>query len=227
MAGSSVSGGRQMLDAQREQWQATFDANPDLYGTGPSEPGAHAVGLFAREQIHHLLELGAGQGRDTLAFLHAGLIVTALDYTVGTLARLHQVATDAGQASRLTTVAHDVREPLPLSDHGFDAVYSHMLFNMALTTAQLETLSGEVHRVLRPGGLHIYTVRHTGDAHCGAGTSHGDSMFGNGGFIVHFFDRALVDRLAGGFTLLDLTSFEEGGLPRRLWRITLRREDTL
>ena len=215
-----------MLDAQREHWQATFDANLDLYGTGPSEPGAHAVGLLAREQVHDLLELGAGQGRDTLAFLRAGLIVTALDYAVGALARLQQVATVGGQASRLTTVAHDVREPLPLSDRGFDAVYSHMLFNMALTTAQLETLSGEVHRVLRPGGLHIYTVRHAGDAHYGAGTSHGDSMFGNGGFIVHFFDRALVDRLARGFTLLDLTSFEEGGLPRRLWRITLRREDT-
>ena len=215
-----------MLDAQREHWQATFDANPDLYGTGPGEPGAYAVGLLAREQIHDLLELGAGQGRDTLAFLRAGLTVTALDYAAGALARLHRVATDAGLASRLTTVVHDVRQPLPLPDRGFDAVYSHMLFNMALTTSQLETLSGEVHRVLRPGGLHIYTVRHTGDAHYGVGTSHGDSMFDNGGFIVHFFDRALVDRLATGFTLLDLTPFEEGGLPRRLWRITLRGEDT-
>ena len=39
------------------------------------------------------------------------------------------------------------------------------------------------------------------------------------------FDRALVDRLATGFILLDLSAFEEGDLPRRLWRITLRRED--
>ena len=50
-------------------------------------------------------------------------------------------------------------------------------------------------------------------------------MFENGGFIVHFFDRTLVGRLAAGFTLLDLTAFEEGGLPRCLWRITLRRDD--
>ena len=69
---------------------------------------------------------------------------------------------------------------------------------------------------VRPGGLHVYTVRHTGDAHYGAGASHGDSMFENGGFIVHFFDRPLVDRLATGFTLLGLIPFEEGSLPRRL-----------
>lgn len=45
------------------------------------------------------------------------------------------------------------------------------------------------------------------------------------GFIVHFFDRTLIGQLATGFTMLDLTSFEEGCLPRRLWQITLRRED--
>jgi len=28
-----------------------------------------------------------------------------------------------------------------------------------------------------------------------------------------------------GFTLLGLIPFEEGSLPRRLWRITLRRDD--
>lgn len=216
--------GHERLDAQREQWQSTYRANPDMYGTDPSEPGAYAVGLFAREQICDLLELGAGQGRDTLAFLRGGLTVTALDYAAGALTSLQRIATGAGLADRLTTVVHDVREPLPVPDGGFDAAYSHMLFNMALTIAELETLSGEVHRALRPGGLHVYTVRHTGDAHYGAGTSHGDSTFENGGFIVHFFDLALVDRLATGFTLLDLTPFEEGGLPRRLWRITLRRK---
>ena len=220
-----MSGGQE-LDAQREHWQSTFGANPDMYGTGPSEPGVYAAGLFAREQARDLLELGAGQGRDTLGFLRTGLTVTALDYAPGALTRLQQAATSAGLAGRLTTIAHDVREPLPLRDGGRDSVYSHMLFNMALTTAELERLSGEVHRVLRPGGLHVYTVRHTGDAHYGVGTSHGDGMFENGGFIVHFFNRALVDRLATGFTVLDLTPFEEGALPRRLWRITLRREDT-
>jgi cyclopropane fatty-acyl-phospholipid synthase-like methyltransferase len=108
-----VSGGQEVLDAQREQWQATFRANPDMYGTDASEPGAYAAGLFAREQIRDLLELGAGQGRDTLAFLRAGLAVTALDYAAGALTRLQRAATGAGLASRLTTVVHDVREPLP------------------------------------------------------------------------------------------------------------------
>jgi hypothetical protein len=39
---------------------------------------------------------------------------------------------------------------------------------------------------------------------------------------VHFFSRALVDRLADGWTRPDVAAFEEGELPRRLWRVTQR-----
>ncbi|MEX6430980.1 SAM-dependent methyltransferase, partial [Ferrimicrobium acidiphilum] len=60
-------------------------------------------------------------------------------------------------------------------------------------------------------------------AHFGAGRDLGDNLYENGGFVVHFFDRQLVDRLAEGFELEDVTTFEEGDLPRRLWRITMRR----
>ena len=211
-------------EAQREHWQTTFQDNPQMYGSQPSEPGAYALDLFGRAQASDVLELGAGQGRDTQAFLAAGMTVTALDYALQGLDELRTTAEAAGTASRLTTVAHDVREPLPLPDDSVDGVFSHMMFNMALTTTELGALAAEVRRVLRPGGLHVYTVRHTGDAHYGAGIDHGDDMFENGGFIVHFFDRALVDRLANGFTLIDLTAFEEGALPRRLWQVTMRKD---
>jgi SAM-dependent methyltransferase len=211
-------------DAQRAHWQTTFHDNPEMYGSQASEPGAYAVDLFRRAHAIDVLELGAGQGRDTHAFLAAGMTVTALDYAPHGLDELRAGAEGAGTAARLTTVAHDVREPLQLREASVDGVFSHMLFNMALTTTELEALAAEVRRVLRPGGLHVYTVRHTGDAHYGAGIEYGDDMFENGGFIVHYFDRALVDRLATGFTLLDLTTFEEGGLPRRLWRVTMRKD---
>ncbi|MGZ4544197.1 MAG: methyltransferase domain-containing protein [Blastococcus sp.] len=212
------------VQGQREHWEGTFAAHPRMYGPEPSESGAYAVALFRREGCRSVLELGAGQGRDTLGFLRAGFTVTALDYAAGALDELGQAARADGTAHALSTVVHDMRRPLPLPDESVDAVYSHMLFCMALTTEELADLAAEVRRVLRPGGLHVYTVRHTGDAHYRAGTDLGDGIFETGGFAVHFFDRDLVDRLAAGFTLLDLTAFEEGELPRRLWRVTLRRD---
>jgi len=42
------------------------------------------------------------------------------------------------------------------------------------------------------------------------------------GFIVHFFDRALIERLAVSFELIDATDFTGRELPRRLARVTRR-----
>ncbi len=214
---------REVLDAQREHWERTFVANPTMYGDGPSEPGRQALMLFTDSGAAEVLELGAGQGRDTLAFLAAGLRVVALDYSPNALAELAHAAERAGTADRLHAAVHDVRRPLPLPDESVDGVFSHMLFNMALTTEEILALAAEVHRVLRPGGWHVYTVRHTGDAHYGTGVDRGDEMTEHGGFVVHFFDQPLVDRVAEGFSTPEVVAFEEGGLPRRLWRVTQRK----
>lgn len=208
---------------QRAHWEATFESHPQMYGVTPSEAGRYAAQRLSAENCLEVLELGAGQGRDTVALLEAGLLVSALDFAAGALASLESIAGRLGLAGRLTTAVHDVRQPLPFADCRFDACYSHMLFTMALRSDELAALAEEVHRVLRPGGVCIYTVRHVGDAHYGVGRDLGDGLYENGGFVVHFFDRPLVERLAAGFDLEDLTAFDEGELPRRLWRITMRR----
>ena len=207
---------------QREHWESTLSANPEMFGTEPSEPGRYAVQRFANDGVISVLELGAGQGRDTIGFLRAGFEVHALDYADDAV---RSIALAAGPAliDHLTAYVHDVREPLPFPDGSIDACYSHMLFTMALSTLELKSLAGEIHRVLRPGGLCIYTVRHIGDAHYGAGRSLGDGLFENGGFVVHFFDRSLVNDLAVGFVVEEVTEFEEGGLPRKLWRVIERK----
>ena len=212
-----------VLDRQREHWDRTFSSQPELFGTTPSVSAQATADLFASEGKLDLLELGAGQGRDTLFFAREGMRVHALDYSDASVAEIRGKAAEAGLADRITAGRHDVRESLPLADASFDGCYAHMLFCMALTTTELERLAAEVRRVLRPSGLLAYTVRTTADAHFGAGIARGDDIYETGGFIVHFFDRPLVDRLAKGYELLDVVQFEEGDLPRRLFRVTQRK----
>ncbi|MET9319646.1 class I SAM-dependent methyltransferase [Streptomyces sp. NPDC003038] len=209
-----------LAGAQREHWQSTYTAHPALYGEEPSAPAAHAAGVFRAAGAKDVLELGAGHGRDALSFARRGFTVTAADFSPAGLEQLEEAATAQGVAGRVTTVVHDVREPLPLPEACVDAVFAHMLLCMALSTQEIRTLVGEIRRVLRPGGTFVYTVRHTGDAHYGAGIDHGDDIYEHGGFAVHFFPRHLVDSLADGWTLAEVHAFEEGDLPRRLWRVT-------
>ncbi|MDA3642658.1 class I SAM-dependent methyltransferase [Saccharopolyspora indica] len=203
---------------QHEHWQSTYRAHPGMYGDQPSEPAQHAAGLFTTGGA--ILELGAGHGRDSLHFARCGFTVHAMDFSSDGLAQLRSRAREGGVSGRITTTAHDVRTPIPLRDGSVDGVFAHMLLCMALSTAEIHALVAEIHRVLRPGGALVYTARHTGDAHYGAGVAHGDDIYEHGGFAVHFFDRDLVDSLALGWSAPDVHAFEEGGLPRRLWRIT-------
>ncbi|MDT0328217.1 class I SAM-dependent methyltransferase [Nocardiopsis lambiniae] len=208
---------------QRKHWQDTYRRHPVMYGSEPSRAARYAAEVFAERSAGTVLELGAGHGRDALWLAGRDLRVHALDFSPTALDRLERDAAERGLADRVTARVHDAREELPLSDASVDGVFAHMLLCMALSTDRIRALAREVRRVLRPGGAFVYTVRHTGDAHHGTGVPHGDGIFEHGGFAVHFFDRALVEELALGWRLEEVHPFEEGDLPRRLWRVTMVR----
>ncbi|MFD8003976.1 class I SAM-dependent methyltransferase [Streptomyces mirabilis] len=217
----SVTGdGQDLAEVQRAHWQSTYGAHPGMYGEEPSAPAVHAAAVFRATGARGVLELGAGHGRDALYFAREGFTVQATDFSATGLEQLRRGALAQGMAGQVTTAVHDVRKALPLPDGSVDAVFAHMLLCMALSTKEIRGLVGEIRRVLRPGGTFVYTVRHTGDAHYGTGTAHGDDIYEHGGFAVHFFPRALVDALADGWSLEEVHAFEEGDLPRRLWRVT-------
>ena len=210
-------------DGQRDHWTRTYSTRPDFLGAEPSEVGRAALVRFVAAGTREVLELGPGQGRDTAAFAATGLRVTALDYAESGLAEISTRAACTTVAGSVRTVVGDVRDPLPFADGTFDACYAHMLFCMSLTTDEIVRLAAEVRRVVRPGGLLVYSVRTVADAHFGAGVDHGDDRWEMGGFVVHFFDRRLVERVAEGWDLLEVTDREEGKLPRRLYAVTMQR----
>ncbi|KZS55309.1 class I SAM-dependent methyltransferase [Mycobacterium ostraviense] len=206
---------------QREHWQATYRAHPAMYGSGPSLPARYALEVFQTAGANRVLELAAGQGRDSLHFARAGLQVLATDFSDIAVAQLRRTARTQGLGGRVRALVHDLREPLPVETGSVDAVFAHMALCMALSTKEIHAIVDEVRRVLKPGGKFVYTVRHTGDGHYGMGQCHGDDIFECGGFAVHFFSRELVASLAADWILDGVHAFEEGELPRRLWRVTV------
>lgn len=214
----------EFLNFQRQHWEDTFTRKPDFFGKDPSEPARIAAQIFKQEGRNKILELGGGQGRDTFFFAADGFQVTTLDYSESAIQAINERAQATGRSKSIVARQHDVRTPLPFEDGSFDACYSHMLFCMALTTAELEFLFDEVRRVLRPGGLNFYTVRHTRDPHFGTGIHRGEDMYEVGGFIVHFFNREKVEHLAKGYEIVRVDEFEEATLPRKLFQVTLRKK---
>lgn len=210
---------RAVLNAQQDYWENTFSLKPDMFGEEPSFAAVRAAEIFSSEGKKKILELGCGQGRDTLYFASQGFEVCALDYSEAAVKAVEQKCRTWGLNSAVQTICHDLKKKLPFQDHFFDGCYSHMLYCMAFTTDELKFLNGEIRRVLKPGGLNVYTVRHTGDAHYKEGIHRGEDMYEKGGFIVHFFNTEKIYNLADGFEVIGIEEFEEGGLPRKLFQV--------
>ena len=188
-----------------------------MFGLDPSLSAKKALELFKEKNIHKIVEIGAGLGRDTLFFAKNLIHTTALDYSPSGIDIINQKTKKNNLSNYISTKLFDVRQKLPFEDNSIEACYSHMLYCMALTTSDLKKLNNEILRILKPGGINIYTVRHTGDGDFQNGIHIGEDLYENDGFIVHYFSEDKVNSLLNGFKNISLEKFEEGNFPRRLF----------
>jgi len=188
-----------------------------MFGLDPSLSAKKALELFKEKNIHKIVEIGAGLGRDTLFFAKNLIHTTALDYSPSGIDVIKQKTKKNNLSNYISTKLFDVRQKLPFEDNSIEACYSHMLYCMALTTSDLKKLNNEILRILKPGGINIYTVRHTNDGDFQNGIHIGEDLYENDGFIVHYFSEDKVNSLLNGFKNISLEKFEEGNFPRRLF----------
>jgi hypothetical protein len=66
-------------------------------------------------------------------------------------------------------------------------------------------------------------VRNTEDADYGKGMHRGEDLYEVGGFVVQFFSREKVLHLARNWEISSIDQFAEGKLPRKLFRVTLKK----
>ncbi len=206
-----------ILDQQSQHWETNFSNKPEMFGLEPSISAKKSLKIFKDQSISKIVELGAGLGRDTIYFAQNSICVEALDYSFSGIKQIKQKINNNNLSKFVTTKIFDIRNKIPFQDNSVEAFYSHMLYCMALTSKEIEKLNNEIHRVLKPGGINIYTVRQIKDGDYQKGIHRGEDLYENDGFIVHFFSKEKVNSLLGGFKNISIEEFEEGDFPRKLY----------
>ena len=212
---------KKKLDQQSQHWEKNFSSKPEMFGNEPSVAAVKSLNFFKGKKI---VELGAGLGRDTIFFAQNSIQVEALDYSQKAIEIINNKSKKLNLTQFIKTKIFDVRKKLPFDDNTIDGCFSHMLYCMALSNYDLENLNKEILRILKPGGINIYTVRHTDDGDYKNGTHIGEDLYENDGFIVHFLSRDKINQLSKGFEILDIGEFEEGKFPRKLFLVTLKKK---
>jgi len=208
---------QKILNQQSQHWEKNFSNKPEMFGLEPSLSAKKALKLFQEKKIDKIVEIGAGLGRDTIFFAKNSIHTTALDYSSSGIKAINHKTNKENLSNYISTKLFDVREKLPFEDNSIEACYSHMLYCMALTTNDLEKLNNEIQRILKPGGINVYTVRHTNDGDFKKGVHVGEDLYENDGFIVHYFSEEKVNSLLKGFKNISIDKFEEGTFPRKLF----------
>ena len=190
-----------------------------MFGLKPSIPVVKVTKLFKEKNIKNIVELGPGLGRDTVYFAQNSIKVQALDYSKTAIKNITNKAEKLNLTEFIKPEFFDVRKKLPFEDNSIEGCFSHMLYCMALSNSDLENLNNEICRILKPGGINIYTARHTDDGDYKNGIHIGEDLYENDGFIVHFFSKEKVNQLSKGFEVLNIEKFEEGNFPRKLFLV--------
>ena len=215
---------KKILDQQSQYWEKNFLSKPEMFGLDPSKAAINTLKTLKEKKIKKVVELGAGLGRDTIYFAKNLINVEALDYSPSAIKIINKKILEHKLSNLVSTQIFDVRKKLPFEDNSVEACFSHMLYCMALTTIEIECLNKEICRILKPGGINIYTARHTEDGDYKNGTYIGEDLYENDGFIVHFFSEEKVRKITDGFDIKNVEKFEEGKFPRKLFRVILKKQ---
>ncbi len=178
--------------------EENYQRDPARYAGDPSDFARWAIArLKPLAGMREVIELGCGPGRDSGLLVSEGFRVRAIDFAptaVGRAIELRRLLAEPYR-SRLSVLEGEATQFLegrpPASA---DAVFAHLVY-ATLDTAELTNLFRAVHRVLRPGGCHVYAVRDTSDPNVGEGVEVAPGTFHGGPHAVpyHYFTIRELD----------------------------------
>jgi len=184
-------------------WDKVYSNDSAFFGEEPSDFAQKCYSDFKRYDVKRLLELGCGQGRDSVFFASNGLDVYAVDSSKVAIENINQKI--RGKNISLHLSYFEVRQTLPFDSSHFDAVYSHMFYNMRFTDVELSFLFKESSRVLKNNGLLYFSVRSNKDVLYNKGKKIGNNIYEINGFQIRFFTKEQIESfLVNHFEIKDI-----------------------
>jgi len=191
-------------------WDKIYESDSAFFGDEPSHFATLCLREMKTNNVKKLLELGAGQGRDSIFFASNGIQVAALDYSNAGIEIILNKTKEEKKGLQVNSKTFDIRNALPFPNNYFDAVYSHMFLNMKFSQDELNFIISEIRRVLKDGGFNFFSVRNNHDNFYRKGMEIEKGIYDINGFEIRFFtEKDIQDLLGGHFQLLWIKEMSE------------------
>lgn len=147
-----------------------------------------------------ILELGAGQGQDSVYFTRLGNYVVSTDIS-DKANSIRQKRKDTEEMSSMEISKLDISDPFPYEQESFDIVYAHLAIQF-FTLTKTQEVFNEVYRVLKPGGKLMLLVNSVNDPEYGAGEFVEQDYYFLQGIYKRFYSVASLSEFTKNFTTI-------------------------
>jgi len=163
----------------------------------PSEPANNfakrAFKWVKTKNPRFLLDLGCGDGRDSIYFSNKGLKVTAVDFSESGIEKLKT------QQSRINCVLKDIRN-INFPENSFDVIYAHLTLHY-FDDKTTSKIFNNLYKILKKGGLIFVKCKSTDDVLFGKGKKVGENMYRKG-HVRHFFTKEYMTEKLKKFKII-------------------------
>ena len=146
---------RQTWNAISPHYQAEHEIPCDFVHYGPHCPNEDELQLVGDVKGKRVLEIGCGGGQCSVAFAKRGAIATGLDISDKQVKFARRLAEEHGVEATFRQA--NAERLTGMGDASQDVVFSAYAL---MFVRNLDRCFAEVHRVLKPGGLFVFSLDH-------------------------------------------------------------------
>lgn len=197
----------------------------NYFGTGQTILANLAKVLIDKYSIQRILELGCGQGRDSIFFADCGYDVTALDISENAIKSVEKIKNEHN-LSNLKLIVHDVKKSFGFLNNTFDLIYSNLALQFFELT-QLDKIFSNIYDIMNDDSLFLFSTKKSGDKYFNFGNKITDNAFEYKGVTRFFFDKPKIENtLKNYFSIIFLEEDKHvnpNGTKSVWWKILVKK----
>lgn len=146
----------QNKSSEKNLWEREYSALkviPSSTRTSPSKALLLVSEILDFKNMHKVLDVGCGNGRNAIYLAQQGCDVYAIDFSEIALTQLHSAAVKAGVWDKINTYDCSLEEPFPFEENCFDLVLDSYVFCHFTDRRLKQKYRKELRRVTKPGGI--------------------------------------------------------------------------
>ena len=183
-------------------WNSLY-SKENYFGTGPTLLAFSAKEIIEKNEISDILELGCGQGRDSIFFANLGCNVIATDISENAIKFVEQIKHEKN-LQNLKLFIHDTLLPLNFTNMSFDLVYSNLALQF-FNLEQLTNIFSNIKKVMKKNSFLLFSTKKSGDKYFNFGQQLSQNSFEYRGITRYFYEKNIIEKILKeqNFTILN------------------------